>query len=158
MELTEEGTELSNSELDQIGPIDYLVVGFPAGESTFTGEALGEIANLVNAGIIRVIDITIFAKNADGEVEALEMAAGGEVAALVALETEVADLLAAEILVNISAAMGPGDVAGVLVYENLWAAPFGSAARRAGGQLIADGRIHSQAIIAAVARQAALEE
>ena len=158
MALTEEGTELSNSELDQIGPIDYLVVGFPAGESTFTGEALGELANLVNAGTIRVIDVTIFAKNADGEVEALEVAAGGEVDDARGARDRLAQLLPQRCLVDVSAAMGPGDVAGVLVYENLWAAPFGSAARRAGGQLIADGRIHSQAIIAAVERAAALEQ
>ena len=149
---------MANSELDQIGPIDYLIVGFPAGESNFTGEALGELSKLVDAGTIRVIDIVLFAKNADGEVEALEAAAGGEVTTLVALETDLAQLVSAEVLLDVSEAMGPGDIAGVLVYENLWAAPFGSAARRAGGQLIADGRIHSQAIIAAVERAAALEQ
>ena len=70
---------------------------------------------------------------------------------------ELADLLAADDVVDLAEAMEPGSVAGVLVWENRWAAPFASAARRAGGQLVANGRIPIQAIIAAVEADAALE-
>ena len=73
------------------------------------------------------------------------------------LEAELAELLAEEDVVNLAAAMDPGSTAGVIVYENLWAAPFAAAARRAGGQLIANGRIPMQAIIAAIQADEALE-
>ena len=76
---------------------------------------------------------------------------------LARLETELVQTLADEDVEHLAAAMDPGSVAGVLVYENLWAAPFASAMRRAGGQLIANGRIPIQAIIAAVEADAALE-
>ena len=73
------------------------------------------------------------------------------------LEAQLAELLAAEDVEHLANAMDPGSVAGVLVYENLWAAPFASAARRAGGQLIANGRIPIQAIIASLEADDALE-
>jgi hypothetical protein len=76
---------------------------------------------------------------------------------LARLETELVQTLAEEDVDNLAAAMDPGSVAGVLVYENLWAAPFASAMRRAGGQLIANGRIPVQALIAAVEADAALD-
>jgi hypothetical protein len=66
------------------------------------------------------------------------------------LEAELAELLAEDDVLNLAAAMEPGSTAGVLIWENLWAAPFASAARRAGGQLIADGRIPIQAILASI--------
>jgi hypothetical protein len=73
------------------------------------------------------------------------------------LEAQLAQTLAEADVENLAAAMDPGSVAGVLVYENVWAAPFASAMRRAGGQLIANGRIPIQALIAAVEADAALE-
>jgi len=66
------------------------------------------------------------------------------------LETEVAEILASEDVVHLAEAMEPGTTAGVLVWENRWAAPFASAARRAGGQMIANGRIPIQAILASI--------
>ena len=71
-------------------------------------------------------------------------------------EAELAELLAADDVVNLAAAMDPGSTAGVLIWENLWAAPFASAARRSGGQLIANGRIPIQAIIASIEADEAL--
>jgi hypothetical protein len=73
------------------------------------------------------------------------------------LEAELAEMLAEEDVEHLAAAMDPGSTAGVLIYENLWAAPFASAARRAGGQLIANGRIPTQAILAAIEADEALE-
>jgi len=149
---------MTDTELDQLGPIDYLVIEFPAGQSNFTGEVLEELANLVDAGTIRLIDAIILVKDDEGDVDAVELEDAGDLGPLAALEADFAEFLAEEDLINLAAAMDPGSVAGVLVYENVWAAPFAVAARRAGGQLIADGRIHSQAIIAALAAEEELEE
>ena len=80
-----------------------------------------------------------------------------ELGELARLETELVQTLAEEDVDHLAAAMDPGSIAGVLVYENLWAAPFASAMRRAGGQLIANGRIPIQALIAAIEADAALE-
>ncbi|WP_256795265.1 DUF6325 family protein [Terrabacter sp. Ter38] len=138
------------TSLDELGPVDYVVVEFPAGASNFTGEMAKELIALVDAGTIRVIDILILTKDADGSVEANELADVGDLGELQKLETELAELLAADDVENLAAAMDPGSTAGVLIWENLWAAPFASAARRSGGQLIADGRIPIQAIIASI--------
>src|SRR4051795_7178390 len=140
----------ANTDLDSLGPVDYVVVEFPAGASSFTGEMSAELLSLVERGIIRVIDILILTKAADGSVDAMELSDVPNLGELEKLETELAELLAADDVVHLAAAMDPGSTAGVLIWENLWAAPFASAARRSGGQLIADGRIPMQAIIASI--------
>ena len=138
------------SELDELGPVDYLVVEFPPGVSNFSGEMAAELAALAEAGTIRLLDLLILQKDDDGEIEALEIDDLDQVPELVALEAEIAEILAADDVVHLAAAMENGSTAGVVVWENLWAAPFASAARRAGGQLIATGRIPVQAIIASL--------
>ncbi|MEL4318387.1 DUF6325 family protein [Leifsonia sp. YIM 134122] len=144
-------------DLNELGPVDFYVIEFPAGQANFTGEMAEELVKLVDAGIIRVIDAIILTKDADGEVDAMELSDVPDLGALVAIEGQLAELLAADDVVNLAAAMEPGSVAGVLVYENLWAAPFASAARRAGGQLIANGRIPIQAIIASLEADGVLD-
>src|SRR5208282_1150324 len=119
---------MTDTSLDELGPVDYVVVEFPAGASNFTGEMVKELLALVNAGTIRVIDILILTKDDDGAVEATELSDVGE----------LAELLAEEDVEHLAAAMEPGTTAGVLIWENLWAAPFAAAARRSGGQLIAN--------------------
>jgi len=141
---------MTQTAIDELGPVDYLVVEFPAGQSSFTGEMATELVALSDAGTIRVIDVLILTKDADGSVEAMELSDIEDLGPLQQLETELAELLAADDVVNLANAMEPGSAAGVLIWENLWAAPFASAARRAGGQLIADGRIPIQAIIASI--------
>ena len=143
--------------LDELGPVDYLIVEFPAGQQNFTGEGADELLRLHDAGTIRIMDVLILAKGDDGSVEAMELSDLPQLGELARLEAQLAQTLAEEDVENLAAAMDPGSVAGVLVYENLWAAPFASAMRRAGGQLIANGRIPIQAIIAAVDSDAALE-
>ena len=140
----------TNTPLDELGPVDYVVVEFPAGAQSFTGEMAAELVRLVDAGTIRVIDVLILDKNADGSIDVTELSDVEELGDLEAVEAELAELLAAEDVEHLAAAMDPGSTAGVLIFENLWAAPFASAARRAGGQLIANGRIPIQAIIASV--------
>jgi hypothetical protein len=150
---------MSDASLDQLGPVDYLVVEFPAGASNFTGEMATELVALVDAGTIRVIDVLILTKNADGTVEATELSDIEELGELQAVEAQLAELLAEEDVIHLAAAMEPGSVAGVLIWENLWAAPFAAAARRSGGQLVANGRIPIQAIIASIqADEASLTE
>jgi hypothetical protein len=136
--------------LDELGPVDYVVVEFPAGASNFTGEMAKELRALVDSKTIRVIDVLILTKDADGSVEATELSDVDELGELETIEAELAELLAADDVAQLAVAMEPGSTAGVLIWENLWAAPFAAAARRSGGQLIADGRIPLQAIIASI--------
>jgi Family of unknown function (DUF6325) len=148
---------VTETSLDQLGPVDYVVVEFPAGASNFSGEMAKELLALVDSGTIRVIDVLILIKDADGGVEAMELSDVDELGPLQAMEAELAELLAEEDVANLAAAMEPGSTAGVLIWENLWAAPFAAAARRSGGQLIADGRIPIQAIIASIEADEATE-
>jgi hypothetical protein len=141
---------MTSQYVDELGPVDYLVVEFPPGAANFTGEMAAEIARLVEAKVIRVLDLLILQKDADGSVEAVEIDDLPQVDELRVAETQLAELLAEEDIAHLAAAMEPGTVAGVLVWENVWAAPFASAARRAGGQLIASGRIPIQAILASL--------
>jgi len=141
---------MTNTPLDELGPVDYLVVEFPAGEQNFTGEMAAELVKLVDAGTIRVIDVLILDKNEDGSVDATELSDIEQLGELQSLEAQLAELLAADDVDHLAASMEPGSTAGVLIFENLWAAPFASAARRSGGQLIANGRIPIQAIIASI--------
>ncbi len=141
---------MTNTPFDELGPIDYVVVEFPAGAKNFTGEMAAELLKLVDAGTIRIVDVLILDKNEDGSVDATELSDIEQLGELQAIEAELAELLAADDVAHLAAAMEPGSTAGVLIWENLWAAPFASAARRAGGQLIANGRIPIQAIIASI--------
>jgi hypothetical protein len=142
---------MTHVSLDQLGPVDYVVVEFPAGASSFTGDMAAELRALADSGTIRVIDVLILTKAADGTVEATELSDLGE---LQAIEAGLRELLAADDVDRLAAAMEPGSTAGVLIWENLWAAPFASAVRRSGGQLIAGGRIPVQAIIASIPDEA----
>lgn len=136
-------------DIDELGPVDWIVVEFPG--SKFKGEIAPELAALVDRGIVRVLDLLILRKDADGTVEGFEVSDldDGEVGGLRDFETELAMLLSEDDVTAIAEAVDPGTTAAVLVWENLWAAPFGAAVRRAGGQLVASGRIPIQALLAA---------
>ena len=123
--MTDITTERADQEtnLDSLGPVDYVVVEFPAGASNFTGEMTEELVRLVDAGIIRVIDVLILTKNDDGTVDAMELSDVPELGDLQAIEAQLAELLAADDVEHLAAAMEPGSTAGVLIWENLWAAP-----------------------------------
>jgi Family of unknown function (DUF6325) len=147
-----------NTGIDELGPVDYLVVEFPPGAQNFDGAMAAELVRLSDAGTIRVLDLLILQKTADGSVDAYEIDETEASDEIRALETHVSEILAADDVLNLAAAMEPGSVAGVLVWENTWAAPFASAARRAGGQLIATGRIPIQAIAASIEAEQAADE
>ena len=150
---------MTERSIDELGPVDYLVVEFPADQQNFTGEAAEELLRLHDAGLIRVMDLVLIAKGEDGTVMAQELGDLENMGEFARLETELAETLAEADVLRLGEVMQPGSLGAVLVYENLWAATFGSALRRAGGQLIANGRIPVQAIIAAIeADEAALAE
>jgi Family of unknown function (DUF6325) len=148
---------MTERSLDELGPVDYLVVEFPAGQQNFTGEAAAELLRLHDAGIIRIMDLVIIGKGADGTVMAQELGNLEDLGELGRIEAELAETLAEEDVIKFGAVMSPGSLGAVLVFENLWAARFGAAVRHAGGQLIANGRIPVQAIIAALEADEALE-
>src|SRR3954454_18438939 len=99
---------MTTASLDKLGPVDYLVVEFPAGASNFTGEMAAELLALVDSGTIRVIDALILTKDANGVVDATELADIEELGELQAIEGELADLLAEEDVAHLAAAMEPG--------------------------------------------------
>ena len=126
------------------------MVEFPPGHQNFTGEMVAELTKLVDNKTIRLLDLIIVRKDEDGSIDAVEVDDLDAADDVRALEADLAEILAADDVANLAEAMEPGTVAGMLVWENTWAAPFASAARRAGGQLVANGRIPIQAIIASL--------
>ena len=143
---------MADINVDEIGPVDYLVVGFPADKANFSGEMASELKALVDSGTIRVLDLVMITRDEDGSVESSELrdADDSEIGELRALERDLAVLLAEEDVEEIGETLEPGSAAAVLVWENTWAAPFGAAVRRSGGQLVTSGRIPTQAILAAI--------
>jgi len=140
---------MGTEELDEMGPIDYILVEWPGRQPT--GEAAPYLVDLVDRGIIRVLDFAFIAKDEDGNVVGVEI---GEVADQVeemrVFEGASTGLLTDEDTAEAGEALEPGTSAALLVYENRWAGPFAAAVRRSGGQLVATGRIPVQALIAAL--------
>ena len=151
---------MEDSDMDVMGPVDYLVVEFPADEANFSGEMAAELTSLVDRELVRVLDLVLLRKDPDGSVEVAELDEADEatVGALRAFEADLAMLLAEEDVEAVGLALEPGSVAAILVYENRWAGPFASSIRRAGGQLIANGRIPTQALLAAVEAEETVNE
>jgi hypothetical protein len=137
-------------DVDELGPVDWIVVEFPG--SRFSGQIAPALLDLVERDLIRVLDLLVLKKDADGSLEAFELSDldQGEIGDLRTYESELAMLLSEEDVTSLAAAIEPGSSAGVLVWENTWAAPFASAVRRSGGQLVASGRIPIQALLAAI--------
>ena len=140
---------MSADELDEMGPVDYLVVEWPGQQPT--GEAAPLLVDLVDRGLIRVLDLAFIAKAEDGSVGGLEISDLGEkVEELKVFEGASSGLLSDDDISEAGEALDPGTSAALLVYENRWAAPFATALRRSGAQLVANGRIPIQAIVAAL--------
>ena len=139
----------SPSELDELGPVDYIVVEYPKHKPT--GEAFAALLDLVDAGLIRVLDLVFVRKQDDGSVIVLdwqEVADG--VPEIAVFDGVSSELLGQEDYDEVGAALEPDEAAAILVYENKWAAPFASAVRRSGGAMVASGRIPVQDIIASL--------
>jgi Family of unknown function (DUF6325) len=144
-------------DVEEMGPIDYMVVEFPG--SRMTGEGLPLLVDLVDRGLIRILDLVFVMKEEDGTVNAIQIAdldGDGELD-LAVFEGASSGLLGDDDLADAGGVLEAGSSAGILVYENVWAAPFAAALRRGGGQLVASGRIPVQALIAAVDSAEAVE-
>ena len=136
--------------LEEMGPVDYIVVEFP--RMKFNGEAFPLLVDLVDRGLIRILDLAFVSKDDNGRVAGLELSdldLTGD-PNLKVFEGASSGLIGDDNLQEAAAALEPGTAAAVLVYENRWAAPFAAAVRRAGGQLVASGRIPVQAILASL--------
>lgn len=136
--------------IDELGPVDWIVVEFPG--SKFKGEIAPALQDLVARGVVRVLDLLVLKKDEDGSLEAFELSDldPSEAGELRSYENELAMLLSEDDVTAVAAAIEPGSSAAVLVWENSWAAPFASAVRHSGGQLVASGRIPIQAMLAAI--------
>jgi Family of unknown function (DUF6325) len=141
---------VSEEQLEELGPLDYVVLEWQ-GELPTDGEVQPLLLDLVDRGIIRILDIAFLTKGKDGSVSGIEMGDLKQLAtAFAEFEGASSGLLGYEDLQEAAAALDPGTSAAVLVWENRWAAPVAAALRRSGGQLVASGRIPVQAVLAAL--------
>jgi hypothetical protein len=138
-------------ELGDLGPIDYVVVEWPSTDK-MNGEALPLLVDLVDRGIIRLLDLAFIRKDMDGTVSGLEVTDfdGDGTLDLAVFEGVSSGIIGADDIEDASSVVEPGSAAGIIVYENTWAAPFAKALRKSGAQLVANGRIPVQAILASL--------
>jgi hypothetical protein len=140
---------MSAENLEEIGPIDYILVEWPGRQPT--GEAMPYLIDLVDRGLIRILDLAFIAKEADGSVVGLEIADfGGGAPEFAVFEGAATGLIDDGDIDKAGGVLEPGTSAALLVYENAWAAPFASAVRRSGGELVASGRIPVEDLLAAL--------
>jgi hypothetical protein len=144
-----ERTNMSD-ELDEMGPIDYLVVEFPG--SRMTGEGLPLLVDLVDRGIIRLLDLLFIKREEDGSIVGLSIGDFDNDGALdlAVFEGATSGTLHQDDIDEVASMIKPGNSAGILVYENVWAAPFAAALRRGGGEVVASGRIPIQSMLDAL--------
>ena len=137
------------NDASEMGPVDYILVEWPGRQPN--GEVAPHLVDLVDRGLIRILDLAFVTKEEDGTVAGIELADLGDGAAeLEVFEGASSGLLSDDDLTQAAAALEPGTSAALLVFENTWAAPFAAAVRRSGGQLVASGRIPVEAIVAAL--------
>jgi hypothetical protein len=139
-----------DSQMDAMGPVDYLVVEFP--DARVTGDALPRLVDLVDRGVVRILDLVFLRKEADGSVTGMEIAdldGDGELDLRI-LEGAASGLVGRDDLDEAAAVIEPGSAAAIVVYENVWAIPFASALRRVGAELVASGRIPVNALLDAL--------
>jgi hypothetical protein len=140
---------VSTEALEEMGPIDFVVIEWPGRQPS--GEAAPILVDLVESGIIRILDLAFITKAEDGSVAGVEISEVAEqVAELKVFEGASSGLISDEDVGQAAAALEPGTSAALLVFENSWAGPFAAAVRRSGGQLVANGRIPTQQILAAL--------
>jgi Family of unknown function (DUF6325) len=140
---------MTDTPTDEMGPIDYVVLEWRGSQPA--GEIAPMLLDLVERGIVRVLDVAFLSKADDGSVTRLEMTElGNGHAAFAEFDGASSGLLGADDVDDAASALEPGTSAAVLVWENAWAAPIATALRRSGGQLVASGRIPVQAILASL--------
>ncbi|MGZ4773366.1 MAG: DUF6325 family protein [Ilumatobacteraceae bacterium] len=136
--------------MDELGPVDYIVIEFSGNK--FNGVIAPALGDLIDRDLVKVLDLVFLTKDSDGTIEGLELGDldDGIVGTIEQLEVDIAHLLSEDDIEKIAEALEPNSSAAVLVWENAWAAPFASAVRHCGGELVASGRIPTQALIAAL--------
>jgi hypothetical protein len=150
-------TDTMPEQMTELGPVDWVILEFPG--SKFRGEMAPILADLVDRGVVRVLDLVLVTKEMDGTVEARELtdADAAEIGALREMKSDLT-LLSEQDVTSAAAAIAPGSTAALLVWENTWAAPFATAVRRAGGELVATGRVPVPVLLAALEEDLADEE
>lgn len=134
---------------EEMGPIDYLLVEWPG--RLPDGEVAPYLIDLVDRGLIRILDLAFIVKDEDGNVAFLDIeTVAGEVVELAVFEGADSRLLDDEDRASAGAVLEPGSAAALLIFENAWAGPFAAAVRRSGGQLVSGGRIPVQAMLASL--------
>jgi len=146
------------NDVEEMGPIDYIVIEFPGNK--FTGEAFPALIELVDRGLIRILDLLFIRKELDGSTGAVSIQDLGQNTDfdLRVFEGASSGLLGDDDIAEAAQAIEPGSSAGLLIFENVWAAPFAVAVRRSGGQLVASGRIPIQSILASLDALEAAEQ
>jgi hypothetical protein len=139
---------VSATQLEDMGPIDYVVMEWPGRQPD--GEVAPHLLELVDRGLIRILDVAFLAKDSDGTVAAIDLEDLGPSSGFAQFAGASSELLGLDDLEEAATALEPGTSAAVLVWENRWAAPVASALRRSGGQLVASGRIPVQAVLASL--------
>jgi hypothetical protein len=136
-----------DEQLDEMGPIDYIVLEWPGEQPD--GSVAPLILDLVDRGVIRILDVAFLVKDQDGSTAtiSLDELAPAEFSDFAGASS---GLLGQDDLDDAASSLNPGTSAAVLVWENRWAAPVAIALRRSGGQLVASGRIPVQAILASL--------
>jgi hypothetical protein len=134
-----------------LGPVDYIAIAFPGNK--FSGRIIPAIKDLQDAGTIRVLDLVIISKDAEGNVAAIELSEADpeQAAALAVLGIDRQNLLGQEDFEDFGAALEPNSTCGLMVWENVWAAPFVDAVRDADGIMLAAGRIPAAVVEEAMA-------
>ena len=124
-----------------LGPVEYIIVGFP--ENNFHGKIAPELANLIESNTVRILDLVFVAKDVDGAVVALEydQLAESEIEAFNALDADIGGVISAEDIEHAASFLEPNSSAALLIWEDLWAAPFAEAVRGAGGVLLEGARV-----------------
>ena len=140
---------MTQDSLEEMGPVDYIVLEWPGRQPK--GDVAPMIIDLVDRGIIRILDVALMVKGEDGSVAAIDLGElNGDSGEFSAFDGASTGLLGQEELEEAATALAPGTSAAVLMWENRWAAPIAVALRRSGGQLVASGRIEIQALLAAL--------
>ncbi len=134
--------------LDEMGPIDYVVIEWPGAQPT--GAAVPKLIDLVDRGIIRIIDIAFVGRDPGGAVYAMELSDFDGDGSFAAFEGASSGIIGDDDREDAGSALEPGTSAAILIWENRWAAPIAVALRESGAQLVASGRISVQGIIAAL--------
>jgi Family of unknown function (DUF6325) len=133
----------------EVGPIEYIVVGFPGNK--FNGQIVPELAKLIESTTVRILDLIFVGKDDNGDVVAFEFDQLDELGAFASLEGEVGGVLTDEDVAYAAALLEPGNSAALLIWEDLWAAPFAAAVRDSGGILLESARVPHELAQAAFA-------